>query len=868
VPAVAILPALSLVAGVLVGLAAPTDGGPWLLLAATALVVAAVAWWRTGTWMVVPSVVAGFAACGAANAAHARERALDTPLRRILDAEFGGFTLSSPGPAGAHAPVPTRARIIEDAALRDGFARVRVEVLAVRTAGDWRDASGGVVLSVSGAASGARVPDWRAGRTIEAPVTFRRPARYLNDGVPDFERDLALDGTTLLGTVKSGLLVDVTGHGTWLDERASASRARIRRAIDRWVGIRHPTSAALVTAVLIGDRAAIDDDVRERLQISGTYHVIAISGGNIAVFVVIVSALCRAGGLGPRAAALVTLAVLLAYAAVVVSGPSVRRAVMVATLYLGARAVDHRAPPWQAAAMACAGLLVVWPLDLRDVGFVLTFGAASALLAAASLMRGQAGPAPVRWLLQSLGASLAVEAVLLPVQALVFARVSLAGIVLNLAAVPAMTIAQLAGLVVVAGDLAGTGASLAGWTADAGVRLLLGAASLAEGAPWVTGRAPPPAWPIVALYYGALTWALRGPRRTRAAGAVVCVVTAAAITVGAPASVWTNDPQPSGRFRLTMLDVGQGEAMLLEPPRGWPLLVDTGGSPFGGGLEIGSRVVAPALWARGVTTLSTLLITHGDPDHMGGAAGVLASLPVSEAWLGIRVPRHVPGNELLAELAGRQVGVRYLRAGGAMWFAGARLRVLHPPEPDWERPRVRNDDSVVVELVYGDVAVLLSGDIGADVERALVPHLTPAPIRILKVAHHGSRTSSSRELLDAWRPQLALISAGRGNTFGHPTREVLDRLGETGTRVLRTDRHGQITVVTDGRGVRWSTMSGEAGLIETSPRPQPSALSPSALSPRPSPLPSATPFPSRRATPPATRRRARRARPPSVRTVR
>jgi competence protein ComEC len=100
------------------------------------------------------------------------------------------------------------------------------------------------------------------------------------------------------------------------------------------------------------------------------------------------------------------------------------------------------------------------------------------------------------------------------------------------------------------------------------------------------------------------------------------------------------------------------------------------------------------------------------------------------------------------------------------------------------------------------------------VERALVPRLTPARLRVLKVAHHGSRTSSSRELLEAWRPHLALISAGRGNTFGHPTREVLDRLEQAGARVLRTDRDGEITVSTDGHAVRWTTVTGATGSIE------------------------------------------------------
>jgi competence protein ComEC len=152
-----------------------------------------------------------------------------------------------------------------------------------------------------------------------------------------------------------------------------------------------------------------------------------------------------------------------------------------------------------------------------------------------------------------------------------------------------------------------------------------------------------------------------------------------------------------------------------------------------------------------------------------------------------------------------------LREGDTFRQNGVQLRVLHPSAPDWERRRVRNDDSVVIEVVYGDVAILLTGDISAEVERAIAPRLTPARIRILKVAHHGSRTSSSSVLLDTWRPQVAVISCGRGNRFGHPAPEVLDRLNAIGAMVLRTDLDGQITIDTDGHSVRSTTFVGATG---------------------------------------------------------
>jgi competence protein ComEC len=257
-----------------------------------------------------------------------------------------------------------------------------------------------------------------------------------------------------------------------------------------------------------------------------------------------------------------------------------------------------------------------------------------------------------------------------------------------------------------------------------------------------------------------------------------------------------------------MFDVGQGEALLLETPSGDATLIDAGGAPFGGGVDIGRRVLAPALWSQGIRALQTFLITHGDPDHIGGALAAIDDFLPARVAEGVHVPRHQPSLAIADAAARHGIRLTTVRAGQELRLGEVRVLVLAPPEPDWERRRVRNDDSVVLEVIYRDVAFLLTGDIGADVERTLVPSLVPARTRILKVAHHGSRTSTSSELLNAWRPAVALISCGRGNRFGHPATEVLERLNAIGAAVWRTDREGAITVETDGRNVRVQTYLG------------------------------------------------------------
>ncbi|HEY6361558.1 MAG TPA: DNA internalization-related competence protein ComEC/Rec2 [Vicinamibacterales bacterium] len=805
---IGLAPALALVAGAACGVVAPIPAHPILWGIPLVAGAGGVLWWMGCERASFVAITIAFAVCGATVAADARDKALHSSIRMLLDRALPGFSIDTPWPPGFHDPIAIRIRLTEDAAPAAVATTLRARVVDVRMAGTWRRADGGLIITVGGAVDRHARAEWVAGRTLETPVSFRRPARFLNDGVPDFEQDVALDGTALFASAKSGLLVQVRGRGTAPEEAAARVRQHVRQSVTRWVGTHDPVSAAIVTAVLVGDRTALPDDVRLRLQAAGTYHVIAISGGNIAILAALCLGLLRVLGGAGRIAAAVTLAVLVAYAGLVITSASVWRATLMASLYLVARLLDHRSPSWQALMVTAAIVTCVRPLDVRDVGFILTFGATAALLDVARRMRARpARHRAAQWMLASVASSLAVEAALLPVSAHAFSRVTSAGLVLNLLAVPLMGVVQVAGIVVASCAGVDLLAQPAGWIGHLAARALVDSAGLVDLFPWLSARVPPPQPVVVLAYYVALGVALTSRGRLRVGAACILVTAAAAIggVVKLPAP-----PMAEAHLRLTLFDVGQGEAILLQPPQAGAVLVDSGGTPFGSdGFDIGARVLAPALWARGVRRLHALLVTHGDPDHLGGGRSVLADFAPAYAWEGIPVSRHTALQEWIADARTRGIPVVPRLAGEQFSLGRTRVRVLHPPPADWERPRVRNDDSVVMEVVFGEVAMLLTGDISAEIERALLPRLTHARIRILKVAHHGSRTSSSRELLDGWRPQIALISCGRGNTFGHPATEVLSRLDAIGAQVYRTDRHGQITIETDGADVRVRTYVGE-----------------------------------------------------------
>jgi competence protein ComEC len=319
---------------------------------------------------------------------------------------------------------------------------------------------------------------------------------------------------------------------------------------------------------------------------------------------------------------------------------------------------------------------------------------------------------------------------------------------------------------------------------------------------------------MAGYYAGWAVWIATGPagtvsrlaprwsRRLRLAGAVG-VATCGAWILIEPVTLIA--PGVAGRLRVTTLDVGHGDAILVQLPDRRSVLVDAGGSLTGSTFDIGGRVIAPALWALGTRRLDVLVVTHGDPDHAGGAAAVIRDFRPREIWEGIPVP-NLPAMQALrqqAEAAG--IPWRGRLAGDVVRLGDVTLRIHHPPPADWERRRVRNDDSMVIELEYGRVSVVLAGDIGAEVERGIAPDFEPAALRVLKIPHHGSSTSSAGRFVSALRPRVAILTAGTSTKVND---DVLRRYGEIGATVYRTDVHGAITVDTDGRVLTVSTFTG------------------------------------------------------------
>ncbi|MBI3932415.1 MAG: DNA internalization-related competence protein ComEC/Rec2 [Acidobacteria bacterium] len=643
--------------------------------------------------------------------------------------------------------------------------------------------AGRVRITVGGA---TRRPEILAGERVVVWTSLRRVRGFGNPGAEDAEGEARRQGIHRVGYCKSPRLLECH-RSARASLRGALARARAWARGALTAALPPGPEEAVVRAMVLGDRSGLDRETGEAFRIAGTYHVLAISGAQVALLAGLLVHACGLAGWSRGASGLVVSVAVALYAAAVGGDPPVVRAAVMAVVLLGGRALDLDADLANLAGLAGLVMLLHRPSSVGDVGLQLSFAATLGILL---LTPGLLQPLPRLPLRLDLGlaASLGAQIPLLPLLAAHFHRLAPAAVLLNLLAVPLASAVLVAGLAVLAASvLSHRLAALAGDAAWVAAHALLRTGDVAQLAPALDVRVPaPPLWAVAALAVGTVLLA-RSRRRGR--GLVLCGVGVAGLLVGCGA-------EADGRLHLTVLDVGQGDALLLRSPGGRAFLVDTGGG-FGSGLDFGEAVVGPALWAQGIRTLDRVLLTHAHPDHVGGAPLLVRAFRVGEVWEGPAPRKDRTYVDLDAHLRRWGTTRRTVVRGAALDWDGVGVDVLGPAPPGRPPWRTRNDDSVVVALRLGGVRMLLTGDAEAGGEA----FLGALPSAVLKVPHHGSRTSSTAAFVAGVAPRVAIVSVGQRSRFGHPHAEVLERYVRQGVRVFRTDLDGAVTVATDGTTV-------------------------------------------------------------------
>lgn len=591
--------------------------------------------------------------------------------------------------------------------------------------------------------------------------------------------------------VRRGVHVVVRGDGGW---RIVGRRGGIGGVGDRLRAHVEATLARgtagerrrLLAGIVLGEDSEIDPGLRDAFQASGLMHLLAVSGQNVAIVAFGVVLATRILGLGRLAGEALAIAVVLAYALAVGWQPSVVRAAVAGTLASLAWIVARPRDRWHALGVGALVLLLWMPRAVLEPGFQLSFAAVAAIFVVLPRLSGVPDAYPVpRGLWDVFVVAVTCGLVTAPIVWLHFGRVALWTVPANVAAEPAMpplislSLAA-AAIEPVSPDVATALAWLAGWCAW---WLALVARVVAD---WPSAQVSSPFVIVAAgVVVAAVALVRRLPRyrrRDAIAGLVSLALTATAVACALrPAPAWT---APTG-LRVTFLDVGQGDSVLVEAP-GAAVLFDEGPP---------EADVAGQLRNLGLRSLTAIVLTHPERDHIGGAARVLDRLAVRTLLEpGIDAPTPYR-DAALAEARRRVVQIAVIHAGEVFRIGKLRLRILWPDDPGLpsENP---NEHAVVALASYGAIDVLLTADAESDV----TSRLPLGPVEVLKVAHHGSEDPGLPDLLRALRPRIAVISVGAHNDYDHPRPETVAALAAVpGLETLRTDENGRIVVESNGR---------------------------------------------------------------------
>jgi competence protein ComEC len=709
----------------------------------------------------------------------------------------------------------------------------------------------------------AEFPDLAYGDRVRFMARLRLPRNFHNPGAFDYESYLHGLGISTMAPVRTDNIEVLPGKS---GQRLGFWRSHIRRSILAHMGaggkngVWNGADAALFAAMLVGDDSMILRNVRDEFQTTGVYHLLVVSGMNVALLALAVFWLARRLHAPEWAASLFTLALSAFYAYVAGMGVPIQRAVLMLALFLVARLFYRDRSALNATGFAALGVLALSPAVLFDPSFQLTFLALLAIFGIGlpvlertsapyrsalkhldstgydliveprlaqlrldlRLVAGRVGAfigqRPARWMVvaaagvllsayELIAVSSITQAVLvLPMRAY-FHRAAIVGLPANLLVLPLAGVMLNGGVTAIAlSYISMPVAHVAGRIAAGALHwtlACLGWLSHLHVSQW---RVPDPGWIIAMVATAGILVSLVTVRRRRAlawAGLALLFVSSAV------AGFYVEPPRvESSKLEITAIDVGQGDSLLIISPQGLAMLVDGGGAigPSRGEFDFGEDVVSPYLWSRGLERLDVVVLTHAHGDHIGGLPRILQNFHPRELWVGIN-PETPAVDRLRVYARTQHVALQRHTSGDEFDWGGAHIRVLSPP-PDWRpKPVPKNDDSLAFVISLGETRALLAGDLERKMEEFVAGESPHA--ELLKVAHHGSATSTTPELLRAVQPHFAVISAGYRNPFGPPRAEVLERLQKAHVAIYRTDLQGAITFLLDGKSVEATAFHAE-----------------------------------------------------------
>lgn len=605
---------------------------------------------------------------------------------------------------------------------------------------------------------------------------------------------------------KSPLLVEKlkSGNKYSILRLISIIRQNLQKKIEKHFSSSRPSTissqGAVLEALLLGERRRMDDSISRSLQSAGTYHLFAISGAHIAIISFLLFSVLRVLQVPNRLSYLILMAILVFYAFLVEGRPSVMRATIMTLAFLLGKIIWSNVNLINTISISAFFLLLLNPFSLFSAGFQLTFIATLSIILLFPRIIKYFPKLPLR-ISEIFVLSLTAQLGIIPIMASVFHRVTFSSLVLNYAALPLVGAIMACGYIFL--PLSFFSHFLSQLLAKAIaflINLLLSSSHLLDWFPSISYRIPTPHMVTIISYFLFLLLLLLPPKmKKQKLIFLLCFLISIAVLISYPF------PSISKDLKFTLIDVGQGESILVEFPGKKKMLIDGGGLQQGT-FDIGENVVSPFLWKKGIKKIDYLVLTHAHADHLNGLKAIARNFKITEYWEAFSPTEDETYKEFIKLLSSSSYSKRLFR-GDVHLESSIRIDILHPEKGDTFVYAIQNDHSLVLRLSYGQTAFLLPGDIGKDAETEILNTTKEIKSQLLKSPHHGSNSSSSMAFLLKVAPQIVIISVGEGNMYGFPDQEVLDSYEKVGAKIYRTDLHGAIEVSSDGNRISIRTAS-------------------------------------------------------------
>jgi competence protein ComEC len=551
---------------------------------------------------------------------------------------------------------------------------------------------------------------------------------------------------------------------------------------------------AVVEALLLGERSRMDPSITQSLQKSGIYHLFAISGAHIAIISFFLFSLLKLSRVPKRLSYLLVIVFLVFYAFLVEGRPSVMRATIMAVAFLLGKLIWKNVNLINTISISAFILLVFNPFSLFNIGFQLTFAATFSIILFFPRIIKYFPRLPLR-ISEIFVLSLTAQLGVFPFIASSFNRVTFSSLVLNYAALPLVGLIMAGGFIFL--PLSFTSSFLAQLLAkglESFINLLISCSHLFDRFSFVSYRLPTPHLITIIGYFLFLLLLLLPSRVKRQKLALgFCFLVFFAVLISYPF------PSLSKNLKLTFIDVGQGESILVEFPGHKKMLIDGGGYPQGT-FDVGEQVVSPFLWKKGIKRIDYLVLTHAHPDHLNGLRAVARNFKIGEYWETFSPLESEPYTEFKESLSS-SVSRKRLFRGHSQQEKKVKIDVLYPEKGEPYVQTISNDHSLVLRLSYNQISFLLTGDISQDAEKKIIESPGQIKSQVLKSPHHGSLSSSSEAFLDRASPEIVVISVGQDNRYGFPNHEILERYKKIGAKVYRTDINGAVEISSDGNRI-------------------------------------------------------------------